>query len=391
MRPSDRRKSLTAIAPKTPRPSAGEADAFPHRRERLARIVRAQKLDFLLVSDRANIRYLTGFRGEDSWLLVSPKKSLILSDARFTDQIAEECPGLDAEIRQPGSGRTLLSMAVQAIESLRAKNVGFEKRALCYADAQTLMQTSPTTTWVSIEDLVEGLRMRKDKHEIRSMREAVAVAERAFTVLRASLRGEDREKDLADRIEGTIRSLGGECSAFPSICAVGPRAALPHAIPGSTKVAENPILLVDWGARWGSYNSDLTRVLVTGPPSSKIEKVYRTVLSAQKRAIHAIRPGARAGDIDRIARRTIEDAGFGRYFGHSLGHGLGLKVHEAPGLREGSDVLLEPGMIVTVEPGIYLKDWGGVRIEDDVLVTKTGHEVLTSLPKEFDEAIVGIS
>jgi Xaa-Pro aminopeptidase len=282
-------------------------------------------------------------------------------------------------------------MSAQIIQSLRVRNVGFEKRALSYADAQSLIEASSTTTWTPTEELVEGLRVFKDKHEIRAMREAISVAERAFTVLRASLRGEDREKDLADRLEGTMRSLGGECSAFPSICAVGPRAALPHAIPGSTRVGEHPILLVDWGARWGSYNSDLTRVLVTGPSSSKIEKVYQTVLSAQKKAIEAIRPGARAGDVDRIARRTIEEAGFGRYFGHSLGHGLGLKVHEAPGLREGSDVLLEPGMIITVEPGIYLKDWGGVRIEDDVLVTKAGHEVLTSVPKEFDEVIVGIS
>jgi Xaa-Pro aminopeptidase len=371
--------------------AAAEQEVYPQRRDRLARLLRQVPIDALVVSDRANVRYLTGFRGEDSWLIVGRRTSFLISDARFTDQIAEECPGLEGVIRQPGSGKTLLSLTAEQLGSLRAKRVGFEKRVLSFADAEDLRGLLGTAELVPTENLVEEGRAIKDRFELQTLRESISIAERAFTVLRASLRGEDREKDLADRLEGTIRSLGGECSAFPPICAVGPRAALPHAIPGPTRVAENPLLLVDWGARFGSYNSDLTRVLATGPASSRFEKVYGTVLSAQKRAIDAIRPGALAGEIDRIARRTIEEAGFGRYFGHSLGHGLGLKVHEAPGLRQGSDVRLVPGMVVTVEPGIYLKDWGGIRIEDDVLVTKSGHEVLTSVPKEFDDIHVGIS
>jgi Xaa-Pro aminopeptidase len=334
---------------------------------------------------------LTGFRGDDSWLIVTREKSLILSDSRFVDQIQEECPGLEAEIRPPGAGKTLIWMTQKVVKTLGVSSVGFESRYLVHADATSLPSPGVSADFVPTHDLVETLRAVKDRSEIQTVREAISVAERAFTVLRASLRGEDREKDLADRLESTIRSLGGEGSAFPPICAVGARAALPHAVPGKKQVHESPILLVDWGARWCSYNSDLTRVLVTGPPTSKLEKVYQTVLSAQQRAIEAIRPGALTGQIDRIARQTIEDAGFGRYFGHSLGHGLGLKVHEAPGLRQGMETPLQPGMIVTVEPGIYLPEWGGVRIEDDVLVTKDGHEVLSHVPKEFEQSLALIS
>jgi Xaa-Pro aminopeptidase len=371
--------------------SAHPKSPYAPRRERLARLLKTKKLGSMLVSDPANVHYLTGFRGEDSWLLVSEKKSVILSDARFTTQIEEECPDLEAEIRQPGSGQTLLSMACKLMDSLGGKQVAFEKRGLTYGDAQSLIESVQRADLLPSEDLVESLRVVKDKLEIQRVREAISLAERAFTVLRASLRGEDREKDLADRLETTIRSLGGEGSSFPPICAVGSQSALPHARPTSVRVQESPILLVDWGVRWCSYNSDLTRVLITGPATSKLEKVYKTVLLAQQRAILAIKPGAMAGEVDRIARQTIEDAGFGRYFGHSLGHGLGLRVHEAPGLRQGAQVPLVEGMIVTVEPGIYLPGWGGVRIEDDVLVTKSGHEVLTSIPKNFEQAFVSIA
>jgi Xaa-Pro aminopeptidase len=171
--------------------------------------------------------------------------------------------------------------------------------------------------------------------------------------------------------------------------AVGPRAALPHATPTDRQIGSSDFVLIDWGADGGLYKSDLTRVLVTGRISPKLERIYRVVLKAQHKAIAGIRPGVAAEDVDRLAREVISQAGFGRYFGHGLGHGLGLDVHEAPRLGAKSRVVLKPGMVVTVEPGIYLPGWGGVRIEDDVLVTRTGHDVLTSVPKELEEAIVG--
>ena len=370
------------MRPTEARFSRPDPDRFPARRERLTRLILRKSLAGFLVTDTANVHYLTGFRGEDSWLFITKSKAVLLSDSRFTDQIAEECPKLEAQIRRPGE--SLLTMAGEHAEAA-GKSIGFESRSVNVADWSELKERAPSAEWVPTSGLVEDLRIIKDRDELDSLRAAVSIAERAFTVMRASLRPADTEKDLANRLDATVRSLGGECSAFPPICAVGPRAALPHAIPTEHRCEESPLLLVDWGARRDMYNSDLTRVLVTGKPNAKLAKVYGIVLKAQMAAIEAIRPGVTGGEIDQIARQKIEQAGYGRYFGHSLGHGLGLRVHEAPGLRTGSDIQLRPGMVVTVEPGIYLKDWGGVRIEDDVLVTKQGHEVLTSVPKEFEE------
>ena len=236
--------------------------------------------------------------------------------------------------------------------------------------------------------LVENLRQIKDKEEVARIREAIRQAEKAFGVIRASLRGGKTEKQVADELDAQFRLFGAVGSAFPAIVAVGPRAALPHAKAGAREIGSSDFVLIDWGANGGLYNSDLTRVLVTGKIPPKLERIYRVVLRAQHAAIDAIRPGVVAHDVDRVARDRIARAGFGRYFGHGLGHGLGLEVHEGPRLASGSQVVLKPGMVVTVEPGIYLPGWGGVRIEDDVLVTRTGCEVLSSTPKQFEQMVV---
>ena len=214
-------------------------------------------------------------------------------------------------------------------------------------------------------------------------------AEKAFGVVRASFRPDKTEKQIADELECQLRLFGAASSSFATIVGVGPRAALPHATVTDRPISSSDFVLIDWGADGGLYKSDLTRVLVTGRISPKLERVYRVVLEAQRVGIEAIRPGVIAEEVDRAARQVIFEAGFGRYFGHGLGHGLGLDVHEAPRLAADSRVVLRPGMVVTVEPGIYLPGWGGVRIEDDVLVTRTGYEVLTSVPKELEEVVVG--
>jgi Xaa-Pro aminopeptidase len=177
--------------------------------------------------------------------------------------------------------------------------------------------------------------------------------------------------------------------SFQTIVAVGPRAALPHARPTSRRIGESDFTLIDWGVNEGLYVSDLTRVLARARISPKLRKLYGVVLKAQLAGIEAIRPGATCEEVDRVARGVIEKAGYGKEFGHGLGHGIGLEIHEAPRLAQGQPLELKPGMIVTVEPGIYFPDWGGIRIEDDVLVTRNGHEVLTSVPKELDECLVG--
>ena len=238
---------------------------------------------------------------------------------------------------------------------------------------------------ISTGDRVEALRAVKDEIEIAAIREAIDYAERAFTMLRAGLVAGETEKQVADHLEALLRDVRGHGSSFPPIVAVGRRAALPHARPtAEARVGDDDFVLVDWGATGRPYKSDLTRVLVTGKVTPEFEKVYRTVLTAQERAIAAIRPGVKAQDVDAEARSVIEQAGFGRFFDHGLGHGIGMDIHEAPRLRKESPTILEPGMVVTVEPGIYLPEWGGVRIEDDVLVTPDGCEVLSDLPKTLD-------
>jgi Xaa-Pro aminopeptidase len=236
---------------------------------------------------------------------------------------------------------------------------------------------------------VENLRQIKDADEISEIRKAIYQAEKGFEVLRAQLRPEMTELQAAHILEQAMRDFGATGAAFPPIIAVGPRAALPHARPTPGRISESEFVLIDWGATAASgYKSDLTRILVTGKLLPKLEKVYGVVLKAQRAAIKAIRPGARCRDIDAVGRRVIEAAGFGRQFNHGLGHGIGLNVHETPRLSAASDAELQPGMIVTVEPGIYLEGWGGVRIEDDCLVTRQGCEVLTSVPKELEQLVV---
>ncbi len=236
--------------------------------------------------------------------------------------------------------------------------------------------------------MVEHLRQVKDKEELALIRQAARIAEKSFAVIRAGLRPEQTEKEIGDALEHQFRLFGGDGPAFAPIVAVGPRAALPHAKLTDRRVGDGDILLVDWGAQWRLYKSDLTRVLVTGKISTKLRRVYEVVLSAQARAIAAIRPGVPTTEVDAAARSVIARSRFGRRFNHGIGHGFGLEIHESPRMSGKNTATLKPGMVVTVEPGVYIPGWGGVRIEDDILVTRDGHEVLTSLPKQFEEMVV---
>jgi Xaa-Pro aminopeptidase len=357
---------------------------FAARRERLWKIAVAENLDALLITNSVNVTYLTGFSGDSSALALTATRAILLSDGRFTVQIAEECPDLEAEIRPPTQLMPELTGAV--LHSLGAHNVGYESADLTVAEFQALGDQAKTVSWAPGAERVEQLRQLKDGDEVAQIREAIRIAERAFTMFRAMLRPSDCEKELFDAMEMYIRRAGGNSSSFPPIIAVGPRAALPHAPPSVHRVAEDPLLLIDWGASGAFYKSDLTRILWrgnNGSPSEKLQQVYRVVLEAQRRAISAVRPGVMACDVDAAARGYIAEAGYGPYFSHGLGHGLGLQVHEAPSLRPTSQTVLQPGMVVTIEPGIYLPDWGGVRIEDDILVTADGAEVLTSCPRDL--------
>ncbi|HQU41869.1 MAG TPA: Xaa-Pro peptidase family protein, partial [Pirellulales bacterium] len=340
----------------------------------------------LLVSNPTNVSYLTGFTGDDSFLLVGGQESLMLSDFRYVVQLKEECPDLKADIRP--RARLLPDETVQVINSARLRRVAIEGDSLTVATLGLWVNALPKVSFLSTSGLVEELRQTKDSQEIDEIRQAVGFAERAFATFRANLSLTRTEKELADELDHQMRLAGAVASSFPTIVAAGPRAALPHARPTHEPVEGANLLLVDWGASGRGYKSDLTRVLLTGRISPKLERVYGVVLEAQQQAIAAVAPGKTGQEIDHIGRGVIADAGFGKYFGHGLGHGIGLDVHELPRLSVINEKPLEPGMVVTVEPGIYLPGWGGVRIEDDVLVTRRGHEVLTSCPKQLADAVV---
>jgi Xaa-Pro aminopeptidase len=361
---------------------------YPAQRRRLVMdALGGQGPDALLVRGAVNVTYLTGFSGDAGSLLLTRERALLVSDARFTQQIAEECSGIDAAIRPPT--RPLLTFLAEAMGALGVRSMGFESDHISVTEFEALRHELPALQWKPETNRIEVLRAVKDESEIAAIREAVSIAERAFTVFRTLLRPDDREKDLHDAMESYIRRAGGKCSSFPPIVAVGERAALPHAPPSNRTVGEGDHLLVDWGASGPLYKSDLTRVLATRNISPKLEEVYGVVLRAQAAGIRAVRPGTVVRDVDAEARAVISQAGFGDFFGHGLGHGIGLEVHEAPSLRPVSEVVLRPGNVVTVEPGIYLPGWGGVRIEDDVLVTPDGCEILTRVPKDLESMVVG--
>lgn len=362
------------------------------RRERLSRQLAEARIDALMVSNPVNVTYLTGFTGDSSVLLIRRDGLLLVSDSRYTGQLAEECPELPVHIRS--TTQKLPDAVAQALKQFGIRSVGFESNAVTVAELELLRQLAPSLDWKGGADRVERLRTIKDASELAAIRTSIEVAERVFMAFRALLRLEDTEKDLCDAIEHYARRAGGSGTAFPPIVAVGERAALPHAPPTNRTVASGEMLLVDWGVTAPLYKSDLTRVLVrcktstfsrtASATAAKLHEVHSVVLQAQEAALRAVRPGVSMCAIDAAARAVIAEAGYGEYFGHGLGHGFGLQIHEAPWLRPNVDEPVEPGMIFTLEPGVYLPGWGGVRIEDDVLVTPDGVERLTHLPRDLE-------
>lgn len=340
----------------------------------------------MLVTNVHNVTYLTGFTGEASYLWINGEKETLVSDGRFSEQIEEECPGLDVVIRKPFI--PIMTAAAKVVAASKVTSLLVEGEDLSYIALSSLEKQLPKLTLVPVAGIVESLRSCKDNDELKSIQRAISFAESAFLNLRANLHADWTEMEVANELEYFIRKAGGTRSAFQTIVGVGPRAALPHAVPSEKRVSESPFVLIDWGAREHLYVSDLTRVLVTGNLPPKFDRIYHTVLAAQQAAINAIRPGVLCSQVDAIARSVIEAAGFGKRFTHGLGHGIGLQIHEGIRMARGQDVELKKGMIITVEPGIYIPNWGGVRIEDDILVTKDGHRVLTSLPRELEANIV---
>lgn len=360
--------------------------SFVTRRKKLRALIGEAEAGSLLVTNFKNVTYLTGFTGDDSYLLVTLDGEILVTDPRYTTQLEEECPDLKLEIREPGV--TMLQGVTTVVGRAKIERLGIEGASATVAFQESLQKALPKVKLITTENLVEELRLEKDKDEIEATRLACVQARKAFDVVRAGLTPDMTELDVAAELEYRARRFGAKSLSFPAIVAAGPRSALPHARPTSRRLSESDFTLIDWGVNSGLYMSDLTRIIVTGRISPKLRKIYGVVLKAQLAAIDSIRPGMTGEQVDSVARRIITRAGFGKAFGHGLGHGTGLEIHEAPRLAVGHKTELRPGMIVTVEPGVYVPGWGGVRIEDDVLVTRTGHEVLSDVPKQLEDCVL---
>ena len=345
-----------------------------------------------LVTNLTNVHYLTGFSGSAAWLLISSDQQILLSDPRYTTQIEAECPDLEVVIRAPDE--TLLTRLGQVIQSGGWQVIHCESEHISKSDYDAIENgvsgSQLGIELVSVQGIVEELRMIKDDDEIGLIRKSIEINQRVFDILRLQLTSRHTERQIAHLLEQQMRQMGASGVSFEPLVAVGSRSALPHARPGEQQVADSPFLLVDWGTSFQGYASDLTRMTVTGKLDAKFEEIYHIVKRAHDNAIAAIYPGQSYNQVDAAARKTIADAGYGEFFGHGLGHGFGLEVHERPRLSPISNGQLKPGMVVTVEPGIYLPGWGGIRIEDDILVTPDGYQVLSSLPNDLESCYVSL-
>lgn len=335
-------------------------------------------VEALYITNPENRFYLSGFTGTAGSLLLGLNNSYLFTDFRYTGQAARECPDYQV-IETSGESSEVLR------EYLTGEGIsllGLEGDYLTYNQFQTLKEKLGGVELKTVDGLVEELRARKDKDETAFIEEAVRLADEAFKEVLPLIRPGVPEREVALQLEYSMRRMGAEGAAFKTIVASGYRSALPHGVASSRIMAPGDFVTLDFGAVYNGYHSDITRTVVLGRPEKKQEEIYQLVLEAQMSAIESLRAGIKASDVDGAARRIIEQAGYGKQFGHGTGHGVGLSIHEKPRLSAKDQSLLEEGMVVTIEPGIYLPGWGGVRIEDTVLVLNGGCRVLTRTPKE---------
>jgi Xaa-Pro aminopeptidase len=352
---------------------------FRSRRNQIAREITDRKLDAFLVTEIVNVRYLSGFTGSSGILLLSAEDSVLFTDPRYLLQAGQES---DCRVRILRGA--LLAGALQQIRRKRWKRLGFEANRIGYAAWQHLREQLPVGS--SLEPLagvVERRRMVKSDAEVGLIRSSVLTNSRAYERSLRAVKTGITERELAAEIDHQMRLQGADGPAFETIVAAGARSALPHARPTGNPLSANQLLLVDMGASQNGYASDMTRVVFTGRPAPKARRLYRAVLEAQLAAIGAVRDGVTAASVDREARRVLAGHGLDKAFLHSTGHGLGLEIHEPPRLGRKEKTRLQAGMVVTIEPGAYLEGFGGVRIEDTVLVTGSGCEVLTPTSKDL--------
>ena len=358
------------------------ANIFKKRLNHLRRQLTSRKLDALLVTHAPDWYYLTGFTGEAGALVVGRKHCTLITDGRFTTQAKDETSGVRVVQHKAG----LYTEVGEFMKRARVRRVGFDSGQVTVAQYEVLKKAGRgRSAYKPANGVMLGLRIQKDAQELAQMRKAAIlvseVVQQAISLLKPGV----RELEIAAEIEFQMRKQGASGPAFESIVAFGERSALPHARPTAKRLKKNELVVLDLGAILGHYCSDITRTVYVGTAPKRVKEWYKAVLEAQTAAITAVRSGAACGDVDAAARGTLANYKLDQYFVHSTGHGLGLEVHEDPRVARGQNARLEPGMVVTIEPGIYMAGVGGIRIEDDVAVHEDRSEILTRAPREFME------
>ena len=354
------------------------------RLEKIRALMRNENLDAVIVTDPKNRRYFSGFSGSAGMLAITVESQQVFTDFRYFEQVKIEAP--DYDLVELESALVIYESLVRAIKENgvgKGGRIGFEGGYVIFNVYKKLAEFFPDNELVPIS--LDGCRMVKDEEELRLIKKAAAIADEAFNQVLVHIKPGVREIDVALELEYFMRKLGAEKPAFDTIVASGHRGALPHGMASSKVLEEGDLVTIDFGAVYQGYHSDMTRTVALGKSDAKQREIYSIVLEAQLTGLGALTAGKTGKEVDAAAREVIEKRGYGKYFGHGLGHSVGLAIHELPSLSPKSEIKLEPGVVVSVEPGIYIPDWGGVRIEDLVLVLPDGKEILTTSAKQLIE------
>ncbi|PAD69463.1 Xaa-Pro dipeptidase [Bacillus sp. 7586-K] len=336
-------------------------------------------IDGLLITSEYNRRYMTGFTGTSGIALISEDKAVFMTDFRYTEQAAKQVKEYEI-VQHTGP---LSEEVAQLVSKLGIKKLGFEQDHLTYQEYSNYKKVLNSVEFIPVSGAVEKLRLIKSPAEIKILKEAAEIADAAYKHILTFVKPGVREIDVSNELEFFMRKNGAVSSSFDIIVASGYRSALPHGVASEKEIEKGDFVTLDFGAYYKGYCSDITRTFAVGQPSDELKKIYSIVLEAQLRGMNGIKPGMTGKEADALTRDYISEHGYGEYFGHSTGHGLGMEVHEGPALSYRSDTILQPGMVVTVEPGIYIPNLGGVRIEDDTVITENGNESLTHSSKEL--------
>lgn len=351
---------------------------FKQRIQRLRDAMSKKGIDGVLLVGDPNRNYMSGFTGDESFSIITLDKALFITDSRFTEQARQQVK--DYEVVQYKN--SFANFLGEMTRELNIKKLGFEEDVLSYSIYNSY-KSKVQSEMVPLEGMVENLRVIKDKDELKCIKDAAGIADKAFEHMLKFIKSGMTEREIGLELEFTMKKLGAKDLSFPSIIASGERSCLPHGQATDKIVKDGDFLTMDFGCIYENYCSDMTRTIVIGKPNDKMVEIYNIVLEAQEKALKAFKAGVTGAQVDKVARDVIKEHGYGENFGHGLGHGVGRQIHESPRVSPLGTSVLQSGMVVTDEPGIYIPGFGGVRIEDLLVVTENGCEVLSKSPKNL--------